>query len=230
MDFRIISIGALSAHPLWGEKSPARPGHATTTLITSGDARIIVDPGLSPAALGPRLLERANLRPRDITHVFLTRFAPEVRRGITLFENAEWLIHETEREAVGVPIAAALRDMASRDDGPGDDSLRDTLQEEIAILSRCKPAPDSTAERVDLFPLPGISPGTCGLLLEGTRATTLVCGDAVPTWEHLSEGKILQSAADVDAARASLEEAIEIADLLVLGRDNLAVNPTKRPF
>lgn len=230
MDFRIISIGTLSAHPLWGEKSPVRPGHATTTLITSGTARIIVDPGSSPQVLSGKLLERANLRPRDITHVFLTRFAPEVRRGITLFENAEWLIHETEREAVGVPIAAALRDMASRDDGPVDESLRETLQEEIAVLSRCKPVSETLADRVDIFPLPGVSPGLCGLLLEGTRQTILVCGDAVPTWEHLIEGKILQSAADVDQARTSFEEAIEIADLLILGRDNVVVNPTKRPF
>jgi len=230
MDFRIISIGCLSAHPLWGEKSATRAGFATTTLITSGDAKIIVDPGSSPLALGPRLLERANLRPRDITHVFLTRFAPEIRRSITLFEDAEWLIHETERESVGVPIAAALREMASRDDGPVDSSLRETLEEEIAILSRCKAAPETLAERVDLFPLPGVTPGLCGLLLEGTRHTILVCGDAVPTWEHLNEGKVLQSAADVDAARTSFEEAIEIADLLVLGRDNVVVNPTKRPF
>ncbi len=230
MDFRIISIGCLSAHPLWGEKSAQRAGHSTTTLITSGDATIIVDPGSSPQALAPRLLERANLRPRDITHVFLTRFAPEVRRGITLFEDAEWLIHEVERESVGVPIAAALREMAARDDGPVDGSLKETLEDEVAVLSRCKAAPDSLAKHVDLFPMPGVTPGLCGLLLEGTRHTILLCGDAIPTWEHLSEGKVLQTAADVDAARSSFAEAVEIADVLILGRDNVVVNPTKRPF
>ena len=42
----MISIGALAAHPLRGEKGAARAGHATTTLISAGTRRILVDPGL----------------------------------------------------------------------------------------------------------------------------------------------------------------------------------------
>jgi glyoxylase-like metal-dependent hydrolase (beta-lactamase superfamily II) len=102
------------------------------------------------------------------------------------------------------------------------------------VLKKCEPAPDHIAdekgERIDLFPLPGITPGLTGLIIAGSRHTTLVCGDAVPTVEHLEQGKVLTPAADVDRARESFAEAVEIADLLVLGRDNLVVNPTKRPF
>ena len=58
VDYRVISIGAMSAHPLWGEKLDVRPGHATTTLVTSGDAKILVDPSLPAQALEARLSER----------------------------------------------------------------------------------------------------------------------------------------------------------------------------
>jgi glyoxylase-like metal-dependent hydrolase (beta-lactamase superfamily II) len=98
------------------------------------------------------------------------------------------------------------------------------------VLRKFVAAEDSIAEHVDLFPLPGVTPGLCGLLLEGARHTTLICGDAVPTVEHLEQGQVLTNAADVTRARESFQEAVEIADLLVLGRDNIAVNPTKRPF
>ena len=48
--------------------------------------------------------------------------------------------------------------------------------------------------------------------------------------EHLTQGKVLPWAPDVTQARESFAEVIEIADLIILGRDNLVVNPTKRPF
>ena len=41
---------------------------------------------------------------------------------------------------------------------------------------------------------------------------------------------MLSGAADVEQARESFQEAVEIADVLIPGRDNLIVNPTKRPF
>lgn len=229
MHLRIISIGALAAHPLWNERSPVRTGHATTSLITTKDANILVDPGLPPQILAARLGERANLKPDDITHVFLTCFRPDVRRGIALFDRAEWLIHADEREAVGVPLAGRLKQLSAADEPPDEKEI-EALQQDIAILQRCIGAPDSIAERVDLFPLPGVTPGMCGLLLEDLRHTVVICGDAIPTVEHLEQGKLALGAMDVDKAKASFEEAVEIADLLVLGRDNVVVNPTKRPF
>ncbi len=226
MDFRIISIGTLAAHPLWGERSPVRTGHATTTLINSEGKRIIVDPGLPPQVIAARLGERAGLEPRDVTHVFLTAFKPDMFRGIMAFERAVWWVSEMEREGVGVPMAQALRD-GSVNDEP---ELMERLQQEVALLKRCVPAPDKLAERVDLFPLPGVTPGSCGLLLAEPRHTTLIAGDAAPTVEHIEQGKVLQHAADVEQAKESLMEMIEISDLIIPGRDNITVNPTKRPF
>jgi glyoxylase-like metal-dependent hydrolase (beta-lactamase superfamily II) len=81
---------------------------------------------------------------------------------------------------------------------------------------------------VDLFPLPGVTPGTCGVLLALPGVTVLACGDAIPTFEHLSQGKVLPTAANIEQAEESFREAVEIADVLILGRDNIARNPLKR--
>jgi len=230
MDLRVISIGALSAHPLRGEKQAVRVGHGTTSLITAGKKRILVDPGLPDQVVAARLDERAGIRPRDVTHVFLTSFNPEARRGLMAFEHATWWIGEAEREAIGAALVAKVQEAAEE----GDEAMKKVMEQDIAILRRCEAAPDHMAdekgERVDLFPLPGVTPGLCGLVVVSMRLTTVVCGDAVATVEHLNEGKVLPVVADVDKARESFAEAIEIADMLVLGRDNVVVNPTKRPF
>ncbi|HYF14636.1 MAG TPA: MBL fold metallo-hydrolase [Phycisphaerales bacterium] len=234
MDFRVVSIGAMSAHPLWKERAGVRTGHATTTLVTAGKKRILVDPGMPPQVIAARLQERTGLSPGDVTDVFLTSFNPECRRGISLFDRARWLIHETEREVVGSGLATALKDLVTRSDAQGgvrkDESLLEVLEADVAILKRCEPAPASLAPHVDVFPMAGVTPGLAGLLLESPRFTTIICGDAIPTVEHLEQGVVPQSAPDLEQARASFEEAVEIADLLVLGRDNVVVNPTKKPF
>lgn len=226
LEVRIISIGALAAHPLRGERAPVRTGHATTTLITAGDRRILVDPGLPGAAVLARLEERAGLRAADITDVFLTTFKPDTMRGIGAFEGASWWIHEPEREGVGVPLLHKVREAAEA----GERDLQQALARDAALLQRCRAAPDSLAPGVDLFPSPGVSPGACALLIGEARATTLVCGDAVATIEHIMEGKVLPWVVDVDRALASFREALEIADLLVPGRDNITMNPLRGPF
>ncbi len=237
MDIRILSIGTLSAHPLWDERHPVRTGHSTTTLIQTNDAKIIVDPGLPAPALKARLGERAKLTPDQITHVFLTSFNPECRRGIELFDQAQWLIYEKERESVGVPIAQSLANLAQAKEeaehaghvfDEDQEAMFTIIQRDVAVLSRCQPAPDSIVNEVDLFPLPGFSMGMCGLLLSEPTRTTLVCGDAIPTTEHVHEGKVLPTCADRKLAQESFKEAIEIADVLICGRDNLIINPTKR--
>lgn len=235
LDFRIISIGTLSAHPLWDERQPVRTGHATTTLIRSGDMTIIVDPGLPAPALKARLHERSGLTPERVTHVYLTSFHPEARRGIELFPHADWLISEREREAVGVPIAQSLARLAESQElakQAGESFHEDqqvtleVLQRDIAILARTQASPDALSDDIDLFPLPGYSPGSCGLLLKRSIDTVLVCGDAIATSEHLEQGKVLPGCADRKQAMESFKEAIEIADLIIPGRDNLLVNPT----
>ncbi len=224
VEVRVVSIGALSAHPLWEEKVAVRAGHATTTLIRVGKRNILVDPGLPGPAVVARLGERSGLRASQITDVFLTGFRPETRRGISAFESANWWIATPEREGVGVPLVRRLHEASEA----GDEELKAALELDVAVLHRCQPAPDRLAPGVDLFPLPGVSPGLTGLLIARPRSTILVCGDAVPTWEHLERGMVLQGSFDVTQAQESFKEAIEIADELVLGRDNVFANPVAR--
>ena len=221
---RVIAIGTLPAHPLWNERGDVRTGYTTTVLIESGDARIIVDPGLPATVLAARLGERTPLGPERITHVFVTDFQPDHRRGIELFGHAEWLLHEPERDAA----AAALRERIQEAESAGDVESAAIFRDDLARLDRFTVAPDRIAEGVDLFPLPGVTPGNCGLLLPLPGRTVLITGDAVPTLEHLEQGKVLPGCIDVEAAQESFRESVEIADVLVLGRDNIVINPLRR--
>ena len=230
MHDRIVSIGALGRHPLWAMDAarPRRASHATTTLILDADAAILVDPGLPGQILGARLLERSGLSPADITHVFLTSFKADICRGLGLFEDAQWLVSEAEREAVGTPLALTLR-RALDEEGPGSEVVRE-LEAQVSLLSRCEAAPDKITPRVSLFPLPGVTPGLSGLLLAYPSRTTLVAGDAVATSEHLEQGKILDEVYNLKLAKESFAEAIEVADVIVPGRDNTQLNQAKRVF
>jgi glyoxylase-like metal-dependent hydrolase (beta-lactamase superfamily II) len=239
MDIRVLSIGTLSAHPLWGERTNVRTGHATTTLIRTGDAVILVDPGLPDQVIKARLSERAGIGPDKVTHVFLTSFNPECRRGLGLFDHAPWLISEAERESIGVPLVQSLsRVMQSIEEAKaaGEEahedqtSMVEMLQRDIAVLQRTSAAPDTLAPGVDLFPLPGVSAGMCGVLISEATRTTLISGDAVPTREHMHRGQVLGGAHDREQAIASLQEALEIADVLIPGRDNLQIVPNTRPL
>lgn len=222
-DYRIISIGALSAHPLWHEAPGLRTAHATTTLIRTGNRIILVDPALPTAALAARLQERSGLDLDQITDVFLTCFRPAHRRALGDLTHATWWISETEREAVGLHLISQFE----RDQDP---ALHESLKQDIALLKRCKSAPDQLAEHVDLFPLPGYSPGTCGLLLPLTGSTVLIAGDAIPTVEHLELGKILDGAFDIHQATESFKEAVEIADVIIPGHDNITPNRIRQMF
>ncbi|MBC22777.1 MAG: hypothetical protein CMJ32_02515 [Phycisphaerae bacterium] len=226
LEYTVISIGQMSANPLWNERTDVRPGHATTTLVRSEEAVILVDPSLPCELLVPRLADRANLKPDQVTHVFLTCYHPEMRRGIEAFDSASWLISEHERETVGVGLIEKMEEAQEHDD----QDLVQVLKAEIDMLRRTSAAPDSIAEGIDLFPLHGVTPGLTGLLLTPPSMSLLVTGDAIPTFGHLQQGKVLPHCADLEKAKESFAEAVEIADAMVLGRDNLVLNPIRRPF
>jgi len=228
IDYTVISIGALAANDLWGERAAVRTGHATTTLVTSGKRRILVDPGLPEQILTARLHERTGLGPEAITDVFLTSFSPDTRRGILGFRHASWWISSQERESAGVPLAGQLAKMSQDDEA--DEEIKGALEQAVAILKRCLPAPDALAKGVTLFPLAGVTPGLAGLMLETSRYGVLVCGDAVPTASHLDRGQVLPEAVDIEAARLSLTEAVEVADFMVCGRDNVIPNLARQVF
>jgi len=221
MDYRIISIGALSVHEIWDKQGAPRTAHATTTLIRSGDRVILVDPALPPQAIAARLSERAGLQASDITDVFLTNFRPSHRGGLGAFGQAKWWISEAERESVGVSLIEKF-------EHEEDEEVREILRREVSLLQKFANAPDTLAEHVDLFPLPGFTPGTCGLLLSEMSRTIIVAGDAVASSEHFEHGRVLRGAMDIEAAKASLGEVLEIADVVIPGHDNLILHPGRR--
>lgn len=224
IDFRILSIGTLAAHPLWDERVDVRTGHATTTLITTEDANVLVDPGLPGQIIEARLGERSPVRPDEVSHVFLTSFSVDHYRGLAQFPDAEWLLHAPERTAAG----ALLGEEIERARDGGDEELVRALGDHLELLRRCRVAEDTIVPGVDLFPLPGVTAGACGLLLPLPAATVLVCGDAVATIEHLQRGQVLPTCANIEQAQESFREAIDIADIVVPGRDNLIYNPLKQ--
>lgn len=223
MEYRTISIGTLSAHELWSQQGAARTPHATSVLVQAGGRNILVDPGLPEQAITARLQERAGLEPSSISDVFLTNFRPAHRMGLAAFSSARWLINEDERESIG-------RHLVEQFEQAGDEQSGETLKNEIALLKRCEPSPQTLVEGVDIFPSAGFTPGTCGLLLSFTNTTVVIAGDAVASYEHLRQGRVLKGAWDVEQARDSFKEIIEIADVIVPGHDELLLNPTKRYF
>jgi glyoxylase-like metal-dependent hydrolase (beta-lactamase superfamily II) len=220
----VISIGTLSRNRLWGETQGVRTAHATTSLIRSGKRNILIDPGLPAPAIVARLFERAGMRAEQIDTVFLTNFRPSHRAGLAAFLKAKVLIHEREQ---GV-VAEFLRQVIEQ--APPEDVDRAQLAAELKLLESATPAPDKLADNVDLFPLPGYTPGTCGLLIAAATQTTLIAGDAVPTLDHFLAGQVLPDSWDINAAGESMREVYEIADLIVPGHDNLFANPRAAGF
>ena len=215
--YRIISIGTMASHPLWPSTTGNRVPHATITLITSGDRKILVNPSLPYRYLFERVEERSGIGLSKITDVFLTSFYPDHRRGLIGLEHASWYMAEAERESMETFLVNERMEAESHQDS----ERLVIIEDEQQILERVQIAPDSIAEGVDLFPLHGVSPGCCGLLLPQPRHTILVCGDAVATVEHHERGMVLEDCWDTNKAMESFKEAIEIADILVPGRDNI---------
>jgi glyoxylase-like metal-dependent hydrolase (beta-lactamase superfamily II) len=223
----IVSIGALSKNPLWNERTPVRTSHATTTLLrtTAGDddrasRTILVDPSLPAQILTARLEERTGLKPEAVTHIFLTNWRPIHRRALEAFRHATWWMHEAEIQAANDALERA--DDAAHNQGAPPDPL---IQKERDLLARVQPAPDDLAAGVDLYPLPGYTPGQCGLLISEPTRTTLIAGDAVPTAGHFLAGQVFPDCYDLSKAKESLGELYEVADLVVPGHDNLFLTP-----
>jgi glyoxylase-like metal-dependent hydrolase (beta-lactamase superfamily II) len=217
--FDIISIGTLSRNILWNEAEAVRTPHATTTLVRSGKRHILVDPGLPAAALGARLYERTGLRPEQIDTVFLTNFRPAHRGGLSLFTRAKVYVHENDQQAFRQHYEPMLEELAEGDE------TREALERELAVLESCHAAPDELAPGVDLFPLFGYTAGTCGLLLALPTMTVMIAGDAVATQEHFLAGQVLPEPYELEAAKESLQEVYDIADVVVPGHDNVFLNP-----
>ena len=220
VEYLIVSIGTLSRNRLWGESVPVRTAHATTTYVVENHRRILVDPSLPAAALTARFNERTGGQLSDVTDVFCTTLRPVHRRSIEALAGAAWWVGEAELLSVRAHLEHVLEsaDRLSPDDAHA-------VRADQAILERFKPAPDKFSEQVSFYPLAGPSPGSAGLLLSPPTTTIVVAGDAVVTGEHLHRGQVWEGCADAEAAAESLQDLLEIADVIVPGHDNLLLTP-----
>lgn len=225
VEFCIISIGALSHNRLWGEQRAVRTSHATTTLVTEGKRRILVDPSLPATALAARFNERTGLMPPDVTDVFCTTLRPVHRRSVEMFPQATWWAHDIEIQWQRAQLEGRL-DSADRLSVEEARQIRADLE----VIGRFQPAPDKFAEQISLYPLAGPTPGSTGLLLTPQTCTIAIAGDAVLTGEHAQRGQVWEGCLDTDAAMDSLKDLLEIAEIIVPGHDNVVVTSRQSMF
>ncbi len=196
----VVSIGTLSRNPFWGETQPVRASHATCTLVRDGAMAILVDPSLPGELLEQRLSERTGLKAAQVQAVFLTTWRPAHRRGLHVFDHAEWLMSEVEiaamrrhLERLQVQTSGGSKGVSRGGQqaraGGADKGADRMIADELDMLGRCKPAPDKLTVSVHLFPLHGVSPGASGLLVAAPLATVIVAGDAVLTRDYLERGQ-----------------------------------------
>ncbi len=222
VEFRVISIGALSHHRLWGEPAPVRTAHATCTYVTAGEKRILVDPSLPATALNARFGERTGQDLGHVTDVFCTTLRPAHRRALPALTEARWWAWAPELDAYRGHLEQ-LAETAARAESADAEAVR----EELKLLERFEPAPDELADRVELFPLAGASPGSAGLLLTPPSRTLVIAGDIVLTREHLLGGQVWKGCVDTETAMSSLQDILELADLIVPGHDNILPAPAR---
>jgi len=199
----VLAIGSLARNRYWGEKAPRRAEYATVTLVRSGDVALVVDPGWPAEVLRAALFYRAGLAPAAVTHVFLTHFDLAHYAGLGLFERAAWTVYEEELRYAHAETPP---------DAPG-----------AKVLGRLAAAPEQFAPGVDVYPTYGHSPGHCSLLACTAVQAVLVAGDAVLTRDHFEHADLGEGPWDLDKARTSLQDILEVADLVVPGHDNLFV-------
>ncbi len=222
VEYRIISIGTLSCNLLWQESAVVRSQHATTTLITDGKRRILVDPSLPAEALEARLFERTGTKFNSITDVFCTTLRPDARRALPGLDHARWWCGETEREWYTQELTA-LGESADRLES--DDARK--IEHDLAIARRFQPAPEAFGDQISLYPVPGATVGCAGLLLTPTMFTIVLAGPAAATREHIERGMVLPRCADKDRAMESLTDLLELADVIVPGFDNMVLSPKR---
>jgi len=218
MEYRVISIGTLSHNRLWNEAAPVRTAHATTTFVTEGQRRILVDPSLPAPALAARFQERTGRTLDEVTDVFCTTLRPVHRRAIEEIDQATWWVSEQELELYG----RHLEGLAGSAERLGADD-RKTLAADRKLLERFRPAPQQFGEQVTVYPMAGPSPGSAGLLLTEPTCTLVVAGDAVVTREHLEAGQVWDGCWDTAAAVRTLQDLLELADAVICGHDNLVL-------
>jgi glyoxylase-like metal-dependent hydrolase (beta-lactamase superfamily II) len=100
-----------------------------------------------------------------------------------------------------------------------------SVEAEMKLLGRFRPAPERFGEQVTVYPLFGPSPGSAGLLLTPPTTTVVIAGDAALTAEHVRRAQVWDGSADVEQAVRSMTDYLEFTDVIVCGHDNVMFSP-----
>jgi len=219
VEYCIVSIGTLSCNKLWGEAAAVRTSHATTTLVSDDGRTILVDPSLPAPALSARFYERTGKLLTEVTDVFCTTLRPVHRRSIEAIAQARWWCGEQELLA----YREHLEGLRASADRLGAEDVAD-VEADLELIGRFRAAPESFTRQVQLYPLAGPSVGSAGLLLTPATVTVAIAGDAALTAEHVRRGQVWEGCADTQQAMRSLEDLLELADVIVPGHDNVMLS------
>ncbi len=216
LTYDILNIGALSKNRFWGETQALRTAHATSTVIQAGEKKILVDPSIPSKMLDARLFERSGMHIGDIDMVFLTNFNPAHRLGLAAFYGAAWLMHAPQIDH----SRQYLQDLLEHLHRNRVEDIR-MIEDELSLLDNIRPPGERLADGVEIFPSPGPTAGSCSLILTQMIGTVIIAGDAIVNRDYLQHGRVHESCYDAKAAIDSMQDILEVADIVIPGHDNL---------
>ena len=164
--------------------------------------------------------ERVGKALSDVTDVFCTTLRPVHRRSLEALSQAKWWVSEQELTSYRDHLEG-LKNSAER---LSQDDLA-AIDADMRLLGRFSPAPEQFTRQVQSYPLAGASVGSAGLLLTPPTSTVVIAGDAALTTEHVQAGQVWAGCADLKAALQSLQDLLELADVIVPGHDNVLLSP-----
>ncbi len=184
-------------------------GWSSVTLVRTADRIMLVDTGsYGDRALLLTRLQEVGIAPGEVDDVFLTHFHFDHVLNFDLFKNATFHLSETEIryvteggfQAVNDPYVPAV--------------IYPLLAPQIKSFS----TEVEIQPGVRVFPLPGHTPGTSGLLLEQTQV--LIAGDGIKCARDFNNWQPPPAFAGKRAALRSYRRAADKAQIIIPGHDN----------
>lgn len=177
-------------------------------FLIEGARRIVVDTGHAGRRhLLVHRLQEHGLTPQDIDWVVLTHAHWDHMQNLDLFPHAKVFIHPRERAYCANPHA---NDWAT--------PRYTSLVLESFRLEEVKEG-DEIIPGVRVLDVPGHSPGSIALLVEGEEGVVAVSGDALPNTWSLTSGLPRYVFASVDEARASIRKLLSCSSVFYPGHD-----------
>jgi glyoxylase-like metal-dependent hydrolase (beta-lactamase superfamily II) len=199
VDIHVLTIGRFSRNRFWGELDTVayRDAVCTSSLIR-GKTNIVVDPSQAPDEMAQTLYNRSGLRPENIDFVFLTHSHGDHFVGLELFENATWVMSQTDL----VPMKQSGQ-----------------REQELATHIQGVDSGELTPG-ISFVSVPGHTLGTMALLTQSSDGKVAICGDAVMTRDFFRAGVGYYNCVDFEKSTASIAHLASLANIIVPGHDN----------